>query len=179
MDFNHGKNFLDIYNSESDVDGQHNNKGGTSSQNNNTTSASGNEGSSTDPDNDEMMHGELMGGGGWPTPLDIIDTVKGYEQTSFETTSVPPPLELVDPIAAAAIANAAAKVAGGSSEEDENGAKASKVDEEDGVTPKPPSPPPQPLNLDSGAVVTDKEFLRARLLEYIKKNHCCYGTGKT
>ena len=78
-----GQNFLDLYNNESDTSKGSKSGGGTTS-----TGGEGEENPSlTEPDESDAFMGES-----WPTapPMDYLETLKGYESTSFDAVSVPP-----------------------------------------------------------------------------------------
>lgn len=136
MSINTTSNFLDLYNSESE-------KG-------NTTTDPGDEGhSSTDPDEAAALAES------WPTapPIDLIDNVKGYEQTSFDAVSCPPPLSVIN----------------SSSSDDEDKKQPGEEDEEDSENKKPIE-----VVLDVESRLTEEQA-RTALLSHLTANHCCYG----
>ena len=164
-----GQNFLDIYNNESDNSNK--NSGG-----NGATTGGEENLSSTDPDEVDIDC--------WPTapPIDYLETLKGYELTSFDATSVPPPPLPLPNIPTTlhdkSERNKSSKNADSALGDDD---LSSSMDSQAQVSEPSPSSPPPPLQntmveLDTVCTITDHQA-RSALMKHISDNHCCYGKG--
>lgn len=153
-----GQNFLDIYNNESD--------------NSAIEAMEGSEEHINSNDNDDVDIDS------WPTapPLDYLETLKGYEQTSFDATSVPPPPKIL-PLIPNLLQDERGKKNGvkniSSAREDDD---LSSTDSQAKIS-ESSSPPPLQLDMVELDTVCTVSNLQARsaLLKHISDNHCCFG----
>jgi len=158
-----GQNFLDIYNNKpnknSGCDGEM--TGGEENI------------SSTDPEEADIDS--------WPTapPVDYLETLKGYELTSFDATSVPPPPLSIPTTPINTIDN---KSLPSNNIKNANPALGddglSSTDSQDQVSdPSAPSHPTQrAVELDTVCTITENQAKLA-LMQHISEYHCCYGKG--
>ena len=116
----------------------------------------------------------------WPTapPIDILDSIKGYEMVSFDQTMCPPPLEIFDPPqqAASSPSQEVKNEQIGVEVEDESGACDSidNIDRSASQQQDKEPPPPPPIIIPEFESKLSEEQARAALMTHIA-DHCCYG----
>ena len=115
----------------------------------------------------------------WPSapPIDILDSIKGYEMVSFDQTMCPPPLESFDaqPSASSPSQESKDRKIPGEGVEGE----VSTCDNVEGIDrsaaqQEEKQPPPPPIIIPEFESKLTEEQARSALLTHIS-DHCCYG----